>query len=141
MDYLVSHSEKLEEGAINNSNLKVNVADTNFIESYLPEDSYYDNATDLVASMGEIMSEQDVDIIHSVLLCNQVLQEGRPGPKTKLRQKPSCPKLQIIGSVWTDISPELRSAWAQEDDKIKEQVITQFKVPITKNCQLTAYKA
>ena len=39
MDYLVSYSEKLEE-AINNLNLKINVADTHFMESYLPEDSY-----------------------------------------------------------------------------------------------------
>ena len=28
----------------------------------------------------------------------------------------------------------------QEDDKNKERAIAQFKVPITKNCQLTAYQ-
>ena len=69
MDYLVSHSEKLEEGAADNSGLKVNVADSHFMDSYLPEDSYYDEATSLATYMGE----RDVDMIHSMLECNQVL--------------------------------------------------------------------
>ena len=95
MDYLVSHSEKLEEVAADNSGLKVNVADTHFMESYLPGDSYYDESTNLAAYMGNSMGEQDVNMIHSVLQCNQALREGQPRPKPKLRRerKPSCPEL------------------------------------------------
>ena len=39
------------------------------------------------------------------------------------------------------MSSELRSAWVREDDSNKKRVIAQFKEPVTKNCQLTAYEA
>ena len=55
MDYLVAHTEKLEEGAINNLNLKVNVA---------AEDPCYHEATNLAAFMGERV---DVDAIQNML--------------------------------------------------------------------------
>ena len=110
------------------------------MDSYEPEDSYYDEVIDLAAYMDE---RGNVDSIHNVLQYSCALCDGKPKPKEKLRQahKPNWPELQIKGTVWTNISPELRSAWARKDDKNKEQVIAQFKEPITKNCQLTAYKA
>ena len=37
--------------------------------------------------------------------------------------------------------PELRSAWARETSENKEKVIAQFKVPVVKNSQLTAYRS
>ena len=37
--------------------------------------------------------------------------------------------------------PELRTAWARELPENKDQVIAQFKEPLTKNRQLTAYEA
>ena len=87
------------------------------------------------------MGEKDVDMIHSILECNQALCNGKPKPKLRLRRerKPSRPKLQIKAPLWTDLSPELRAAWAREQDKNKERVIAQFKEPITKNRQLTTY--
>ena len=39
MEYLVSHSEILEASKAKNSKRKINLADTHFIELYLPEDS------------------------------------------------------------------------------------------------------
>ena len=58
--------------------MKINVADTNFMESYLPKDSYYDKATDLEAFMGE---RGDVDVIQTMLQWNQALRDGKPRPK------------------------------------------------------------
>ena len=88
------------------------------------------------------MGKQDVNMIHSLLECNQVLCNGKPQPRPRLRRerKSSRSELQIKGSVWTDISPELKTTWAQEDDKNKEHIITEFKVSVTKNRQLTAYQ-
>ena len=44
---------------------KVNIADTSYyMDSYEPEDSYYDEASNLAAYMGE---RGDVDSIHNVL--------------------------------------------------------------------------
>ena len=63
MDYLVSHLEKLEEDAVDNSGLKVNVADTSFVQPYIPDDSHYNEVTNLTTYMGV----QDVDMIHSML--------------------------------------------------------------------------
>ena len=105
------------------------------MESYLPGDYYYNEANNLAAYMGE----QDVDMIHSMLECNQALRNGRPRPKPQLRRErnPSCPGLQTKGSVWTDILPEMRTVWAWEQDKNKEQFIFQIKEQLTKNCQLT----
>ena len=74
LDYLVAHSKKLEESSIDYSGRKANIADTHFMELYLPEDSYYNDATNLAAYMGE----QDIDMIHSMLQCNQALREGKP---------------------------------------------------------------
>ena len=76
LEYLLSHSKKLEESSIDNSCRKVNIADTHSMLLYIPEDSYYDEATDLATYMGG----QDVDMIHSMLQCNQTLQEGKPRP-------------------------------------------------------------
>ena len=71
------------------------------------------------------------------------MRTGKPKPRLKLRRdrKPSRPELQIKGLVWINMLPELQSAWVCEDDRNKERVIAQFKEPITKNRQLTAYKA
>ena len=71
------------------------------------------------------------------------MREGKPRPQRKLRgRRPAQrPELQIKGPLWSDISPELRSAWARESAVNKEKVIAQFKVPIVKNSQLTAYKS
>ena len=80
--YLVSHSEKLEESSVDKSGCKANIADTHFMQLYLPEDSYYNEATNLVAYMGE----QDVDMIHLMLQCNQALQEGKPRPRPRLQR-------------------------------------------------------
>ena len=43
------------------------------MESYIPDDNHYKEATDLAAYMGE----QDVDIIHSMLECNQALRDRK----------------------------------------------------------------
>lgn len=43
MEYLVSHAEKLEESSMVNFK-KANVVETNFMDSYIPEDMYYDKA-------------------------------------------------------------------------------------------------
>ena len=120
--------------------MKVNVADTNFIESYLPKDSCYDKATNLAAFMGE---RGDADVIQNMLQYSQALLDGKPRPKPKLRRQrqPIRPELQIKDSLWSDILLELRTTWAQENPENKEQVIAQFKEPLTKNRQLTAYKA
>ena len=68
MDYLVKHSKMLEEGTINNTNLKVNIADSSYyMDSYEPEDSYYDKATDLATFMGE---QRDVDCLQHMLQCS-----------------------------------------------------------------------
>ena len=139
--YLVSVAKSLERGLKDNVHRKVNIAESSYyMDSYEPEDFYYDEATDLAAYMGE---RGDVDAIHNVLQYSQALRDGNPKPRQKLRRacKPSRPELQIKGTVWTDILPELQSAWAREDDWKKEQVIAQFKEPITKNRQLTAYEA
>ena len=74
LEYLLSHSKKLKESNTDNSGHKVNIADTHYIKSYLPEDLYYDKATNLAA----YMDDQDVDMIHSMLECNQALCDGRP---------------------------------------------------------------
>ena len=140
MDYLVQHSDMLDEGALNNTTLKANRAQSNYMESYDPQDLYFDDAADLSAYMGE---QTDVDDLQHTLLCNQAMREGKPRPQRKLRgRRPAQqPELQIKGPLWSDISPELRSAWARETAVNKEKVIAQFKVPIVKNSQLTAYKS
>ena len=90
MEYLVSHSEVLEASNVNNTKRLVNVAD--FMDSYDQEDSYYDEATNLAAFMGE---RGDMDKIQMVLECNQACRDGKPPPKHKLRQarRPSRPEL------------------------------------------------
>ena len=113
MDYLVKHSKMLEEGAINNTTLKDNIADMYYMESYNPEDSYYNEATDLFAFMGK---RGDVDVNQNMLQYSQALRDGKPKPKPKLRseQQPIRPELQIKGLLWSEILPELRTAWARE---------------------------
>ena len=110
------------------------------MESYIPEDSYYNEATNLEPFMGE---RGDVNAIQNMLQCNQALRHGKPKARQKLRRerKSDRPELQIKGPVWTDMLPELRLAWICKDDRNKDRVIAQFKEPITKNCQLTAYEA
>ena len=78
-----------------------------------------------------------------MLECNQALQDGKPRPRPRLKRgmKPSCPELQIKAPLQAEILLELRAAWAGEQDKNKERVIAQFKEPITKNRQLTAYQS
>ena len=111
VDYLGKHSEMLEEGTINNTNLKVNIADSlYYMDSYKPEDSYYDEATNLAAFMGE---RGDIDGLQHVLQCSKALRDGKPKPNPKLRRRERWsirPKLQIKGPVWTDQSPELKMA-------------------------------
>ena len=79
------------------------------MESYEPQDLYFDDATDLSAYMGE---QTDVDDLQHTLLCNQAMREGKPRPQQKLRRerRPIRPELQIKGPLWSDISPELRAA-------------------------------
>ena len=50
LEYLISHSEKLEESSIDNSGCKVNIADIHFMESYLHEDSYYNEAFNVITN-------------------------------------------------------------------------------------------
>ena len=61
----------------NNLGQKVNVAETNFMDSYILDDAHYDEATELVAYMGE----RDVNMVQSMLKCNQGLKEGKPPPR------------------------------------------------------------
>ena len=109
MDYLVQHSDMLDEGALNNTTLKANKSQSNYMESYEPQDLYFDDAADLSAYMGE---QTDVDELQHTLLCNQAMREGKPRPPCKLRRerRPIRPELQIKGPLWSDISPELRAA-------------------------------
>ena len=72
-------SEKLEVGMNDTVHQKLNVVDTNFMQLYLPEDSYYDKAANLAAYMGE----RNVDMIQLVLECNQALGDGKPRPKLR----------------------------------------------------------
>ena len=119
---------------------KVNQAETSyFMDSYEPEDSYYDEATDLAVYMGD---RGDVDSIQDMLQCSGAYRDGKPKPDGKLRcRKPIRTDLQIKGPVWTDLSPDLKTAWARETGENKEKIIAQFKEPVTKNRQLTAYEA
>ena len=80
MEYLVSHTEKLEESSIDNSGRKANEVQTSFLDSYIPDDSHYEEATDLTTYMGE----RNVDMIQSTLECYQALREGKTHPKHRL---------------------------------------------------------
>ena len=107
--------------------------------SYEPNNSYYNEATDLAVYMGE---RGDVDSIHDMLQCSRAYRDGKPKPKEKLRRrKPIRTDLQIKGQVWSELSPDLKMAWARETGDNKEKIIAQFKEPVTKNRQLTAYEA
>ena len=70
MDYLVKHSKMLEEGKVKNTTLKVDSADTYYMDSYDPNHSYYNDATDLAAFMGK---RGDVDVIRNLLQRSQAL--------------------------------------------------------------------
>ena len=109
MDYLVQHSDMLDEGALNNTTLKANKTQVYYMESYAPQDSYFDDAADLSAYMGE---QTDVDELQHTLLCNQAMREGKPRPARKLRRERRHirPELQIKGPLWSNISPELKAA-------------------------------
>ena len=89
------------------------------------------------------MQKSNVGKLQHTLLCNQAMREGKPQPAHKLRQErqPIRLELQIKGPLWSNILPELRAAWARESTENKEKVITQFKVPVVKNSQLTAYES
>ena len=125
---------------MNNINFKANKMNNYDMDSYDANDSYYYLATDLAAFMGH---QTDMDELQHTLQCSRAMQEGKPKPNLKLRRErqPIRPDLQIKGTAWTDISPELRSAWIHKTSESKEKVIAQFKVPVTKNRQLTAYEA
>ena len=122
MDYLVQHSDMLDKGALNNTTLKANKTQAYYMESYAPQDSYFEDATNLSAYMGE---QSNVDELQHTLLCNQAIREGKPQPARKLRRerRPIQPELQIKGPLWANISPELRADWVRESTKNKEKVI------------------
>ena len=83
MDYLVQHSEMLDEGKLNNTTLKVSISESNYyMDSYEPDNSYYDTAIDLSAYIGE---RGDVDELQYTLQCSKAIHEGKPRPKPKLR--------------------------------------------------------
>ena len=71
------------------------------------------------------------------------MREGWPKPKPKLRRErqPIQPELQTKSQLWSNILPELRTAWVQETPENKEKVIAQFKVQVVNNPQLTAFEA
>ena len=73
LDYFVSHSEKIEESGADKSGRRANVAETNFMESFVLDDTHYKEATDIAIYMGE----QDVDMIHSMLEYNQALRDEK----------------------------------------------------------------
>ena len=99
-DYLVSVLESLlEKGIKDKVHQKVNVADTSYyMDSYIPDDSYYDEAADLSTYMGEL---GDVDALQYTLQCNKAMREGRLKPKPKLRRERRSirPELQIKGQL------------------------------------------
>ena len=68
------------------------MVDTYCMDSCLPHNPYYNEATSLAAFMGE---KGDVNVIQNVLECNQALRNGKPKPRLKLRRdrKPSRPEL------------------------------------------------
>ena len=90
------------------------------MESYEPQDLYFDNAADFSTYMGE---QTDVDELQHTLLFNQAMREGKPRPAHKLRQekRPIRPELQIKGPLWSNILPELRAAWIRESAENKEK--------------------
>lgn len=99
------------------------------MESYIPHDTHYEEATNLAAYMGE----RDVDMIKSILECNQALCKGKPCPKQHLRseRKASRADLEIKQPLFAELLPELQASWAQEQDHLKEQVIGNSRI-----CQL-----
>ena len=64
---------------------KVNLVETNFIDSYIQDTTHYGEATDLAA----FIEERGVDTIHSILEYYKVLCDGKPRPKQKLRRQQS----------------------------------------------------
>ena len=96
----MSVSESLEKGIKDKVQRKVNVADnTYYMDSYLPDDPYYNEATDLSTYMGNL---GDVDALQHTLQCNAAMREGKPMPKQKLRRekRPIQPDLQIKAPLW-----------------------------------------
>ena len=69
LEYLVSHTEKLEESSIDNLGRNVNMVETNFMDSYIPDNTYYGEGTDLATYLGE----REVDMNHSTLEHYQML--------------------------------------------------------------------
>ena len=104
------------------------------MESYASDDLRYDEATELSTYMGQ----QDVKMVQYTLECNKTMHDGKPRPNTRLCRPPSRPELRINDPAWSMVLPELKSAWAREKAGVKEKVIAQYNVPITKNRQLTA---
>ena len=49
MDYLVSHAEKLDVSNMDNSGKKVSVVETNFMDSYVQDDTHHEEAADIAA--------------------------------------------------------------------------------------------
>ena len=88
----------LDEGALNNTTLKANKSQANYMESYEPQDSYFDDAVNLSTYMGE---QTDVDELQHTHLCNQAMRGGKPRPARKLRRerRPIRPELQIKGPL------------------------------------------
>ena len=66
IEYLVAHSEKLEESSIDNSGQKVNIVEINLMYSYIPNNIHYEQATDLTA----YMRERDFNMIQSTTECS-----------------------------------------------------------------------
>ena len=74
--------ESLKKGIKDKVQRKANVVDTSYyMHSYLPDNSYYDEAADLSAYMGEL---GDVDALQHTLQCNAAMRDGKPMPKQKL---------------------------------------------------------
>ena len=92
------------------------------MDSYSFNDIHYDKATELSAFMGQ----QDVNIVQYTLECNKAMQEGKPRPKTRLRQPSVRPELRINNPAWSLLSLKFKSAWARKKPEVKEKVIAQM---------------
>ena len=132
----MSYAEKLEEISNDNSGRKVNIAETSFMNSYIPTNIHYTKATNLSPYN---IGERDVDIVQSIMLeCNHFLYEGKPHQKLRLRREIWL-NLEIKQQLFAKLLPELQNSWRQEQLLLKEKVIGQWKDTLTKNQKLSSY--
>ena len=74
-DYLTFHAKQTEAFIIdNNTTRKANSTKSDYLQSYISSDPFYEDATDLTS----YMVNQDIVMIHDILQCNQPLKQGRP---------------------------------------------------------------